>query len=65
VAEGAAEAMIEVGPKSWDLAAPLVIIEEAGGRLTDLDGRRTIHSGTVLASNGLLHDKVLARLRSG
>jgi histidinol-phosphatase len=65
VAEGAAEAMIEVGPRSWDLAAPLVIIEEAGGRLTDLDGQRTIHSGTVLASNGRLHDEVLARLRSG
>jgi histidinol-phosphatase len=64
VAEGAAEAMIEVGPRSWDLAAPLVVIEEAGGRLTDLEGRRTIHSGTVLASNGLLHDQVLARLRA-
>jgi histidinol-phosphatase len=63
VAEGAAEAMVEVGPKSWDLAAPLVIVEEAGGRLTDLDGHRTIHSGTVLASNGLVHDEVLARLR--
>jgi histidinol-phosphatase len=63
VAEGAAEAMVEVGPKSWDLAAPLVIIEEAGGRLTDFDGARSIHSGTVLATNGLLHDEVLARLR--
>jgi histidinol-phosphatase len=63
VAEGAAEAMVEVGPKSWDLAAPLVIIEEAGGRLTDLDGRRTIHSGTVLATNGPLHDELLSRLR--
>jgi len=63
VAEGAAEAMVEVGPRSWDLAAPLVIVEEAGGRLTDLDGVRTIHSGTVLATNGALHDEVLARLR--
>ena len=63
VAEGAAEAMIEVGPKSWDLAAPLVIVEEAGGRLTDLRGERTIHTGTVLATNGPLHDEVLARLR--
>ena len=63
VAEGAAEAMVEVGPRSWDLAAPLVIIEEAGGRLTDLDGRRTIHSGTVLATNGPLHDEILERLR--
>ena len=63
VAEGAAEVMVEVGPKSWDLAAPLVIVEEAGGRLTDLEGKRTIHSGTVLASNGSLHDEVLSRLR--
>ncbi|MGZ8437906.1 MAG: inositol monophosphatase family protein [Candidatus Limnocylindrales bacterium] len=63
VAEGAAEAMVEVGPKSWDLAAPLVIVEEAGGRVTDLEGQRTIHSGTVLATNGLFHDEVLARLR--
>ena len=63
VAEGAAEAMVEVGPKSWDLAAPLVIIEEAGGRVTDLAGRRTIHSGTVLATNGLLHDEILEQLR--
>jgi histidinol-phosphatase len=62
VAEGAAEAMVEVGPKSWDLAAPLVIVEEAGGRVTDLSGQRTIHSGTVLASNGQVHDEVLARL---
>ena len=40
VAEGAAEAIIEVGPKSWDLAAPSVVVEEAGGRMTDLHGVR-------------------------
>ena len=38
VAEGAAEAMVEVGLHSWDLAAPAVIVEEAGGRFTDLHG---------------------------
>ena len=38
VAEGAAEAMIEVGPKSWDLAAPSIVVEEAGGRMTDIHG---------------------------
>jgi histidinol-phosphatase len=64
VAEGAAEAMIEVGLNSWDLAAALVIVEEAGGRLTDLRGERTIHSGTVLATNGVLHHEVLTRLWS-
>ncbi len=39
VAEGAAEAMIEVGPNSWDLAAPSVVVEEAGGRMTDFARR--------------------------
>lgn len=62
VAEGAAEAMIEVGMSAWDLAAPQVLIEEAGGRVTDFSGRRTIHEPTMLASNGLLHDELLAGL---
>ncbi len=62
VAEGAAEAMVEVGPNSWDLAAPTVVVEEAGGRMTDFQGERTIHTGTVLASNGRLHEIILDRL---
>jgi histidinol-phosphatase len=62
VAEGAAEAMIEVGVSTWDLAAPFVVIEEAGGRLTDLDGERRIDRREVLATNGLLHEPVRERL---
>jgi histidinol-phosphatase len=62
VAEGAAEAMVEVGLKSWDAAAPTVLVEEAGGLVTDLDGRRDIDAGTILASNGRLHAIVLERL---
>ena len=60
VAEGAAETMMEIGNHSWDLAGPMVVIEEAGGRMTDLAGVRTVHGREVLASNGLLHDEVLA-----
>ena len=63
LAEGAAEAMLEADLSSWDLAGPMVVVEEAGGRVTDLDGRRTIDAGTVLATNGLLHDEVLTKLR--
>ena len=63
LAEGAAEAMVEVDLWPWDAAAPMVLIEEAGGRVTDLDGRRAIDSKTFLATNGLLHDEVLERLR--
>ncbi len=64
VAEGAAEAMVEVGMHAWDLAAPLVIVEEAGGRLTTVDGERTIHGDTALTSNGVLHEQVRRRLRA-
>jgi histidinol-phosphatase len=63
VAEGAAEAMVEIGPLAWDLAAPTVILEEAGGVMTDLDGRRTIHSGNAVGSNGHLHAEILEALR--
>jgi histidinol-phosphatase len=63
VAEGAAEAMIEIGVNPWDLAAPEVVVEEAGGLLTDLDGQPRIDGLEVLATNGILHDEVLARLR--
>ena len=62
VAEGAAEAMVEVGLSAWDAAAPLVLVEEAGGRATDLDGGRAIDSGTFLASNGHLHEVIRGRL---
>jgi histidinol-phosphatase len=65
LAEGAAEAMIEVDLHSWDAAAPMVLVEEAGGRATDLDGERRIDSGSFVVTNGILHDEVLARLRSG
>ena len=63
VAEGSAEGMIEIGVSTWDLAAPTVVIEEAGGRLTDLAGTRRIDGGEMLASNGTLHEELLRRLR--
>jgi len=59
VAEGAAEAMVEVEISPWDAAAPFLLVEEAGGRATDLAGARTIHGATFVATNGLLHDRVL------
>ena len=63
LAEGAAEAMVEVDLSPWDAAAPMILVEEAGGRATDLAGRRTIDSGTFLVTNGILHNEVLKRLR--
>jgi histidinol-phosphatase len=63
VASGAAEAMVEADLSAWDLAAPAVVVEEAGGRLTDLAGERSIHNRSALASNGHLHDELLRGLR--
>lgn len=63
VAEGAAEAMFETGMHTWDVAAPLVIVEEAGGRVTDMDGARRIDGDTFVATNGHLHEALLAGLR--
>jgi histidinol-phosphatase len=62
VADGSAEAMVETDVKEWDLAAPVVLVEEAGGRFTDLDGARRFDTRTMLVTNGILHDRILARL---
>lgn len=63
VAIGRAEVMIDPVVNIWDIAAVLPIIEEAGGVFTDWQGRRTIHSGNGVATNGLVHDDVLAITR--
>jgi histidinol-phosphatase len=59
---GRAEAWIEAGVKIWDLAPLKVLVEEAGGTFTDFAGRRTVASGDCVASNGLVHEHVLAAL---
>jgi histidinol-phosphatase len=63
VAQGAGEFMVEHGVHAWDVAAIKVIVEEAGGRFTDWNGRPTIHTSDCLASNGRTHEAVLAILR--
>lgn len=65
VAEGTGEAMMEPELYPWDLAAPLILIEEAGGRLTDFKGNRTYSGGNAVASNGLVHEEILRRLNGG
>ncbi len=62
VADGAGEAMVEQDLGPWDLAAPWIIVEEAGGRITDFDGERSIARGEALATNGRVHEAFLARL---
>jgi histidinol-phosphatase len=60
VAEGVADVAAEIGPQHWDLAAAQVIVEEAGGRFTGLDGVAASDRRSGLSTNGLLHDRALA-----
>jgi histidinol-phosphatase len=62
VAGGSAEAMVEVDLSIWDAAAPALLVEEAGGRITDFDGQRRIDARTIVATNGHLHEAVLSIL---
>jgi histidinol-phosphatase len=62
VAEGAVDVAAEPEVTLWDLAALQVIVEEAGGRFTDLGGAPTAAGGSAVTSNGRLHDEVLTAL---
>ena len=62
VAEGAVDISAEPEVSLWDIAALQVIVQEAGGRLTDLSGIATPSGGNVVCTNGTLHEEVLAIL---
>jgi myo-inositol-1(or 4)-monophosphatase len=68
VAEGIAEGFVSRGPKAeWDICAPMVVVTEAGGRVTRLDGSVPEYNGAdpmwsgIAASNGAVHDELLRR----
>ena len=64
VATGRIEVMVDPSLMSvWDCAPLLPILEEAGGRFTDVTGSATIHGGSAVSTNGLVHNEVLAAIR--
>jgi hypothetical protein len=72
VAEGAAEGFVSRGPKSeWDVCAPEVIVREAGGRVTCLDGSLPSYNrpdpswSGIACSNGVVHDELLRLWSAG
>jgi histidinol-phosphatase len=65
VAGGGADVMLEPELNLWDFAAPQAVLEAAGGRMTAFDGTPPVHKGSVLSTNGAVHDEVLRRLASG
>ncbi len=59
VAQGSADVMVETKVKPWDLAAPAMIVTEAGGRFTDVAGSPGYAGPTALATNGHLHEELV------
>ena len=64
LAEGAIDISAEPEVKLWDLAPLDILVREAGGRFTNLDGSPGPHGGSAVATNGLLHDRVLSKLNT-
>jgi histidinol-phosphatase len=63
VAEGSVEIAIEPIVAAWDVAAVQIIVEEAGGRFTDVRGAARIDGNSALSTNGKVHDAVLEFFR--
>jgi histidinol-phosphatase len=63
VASGRAELIIEPTLSVWDVAATSLVVSEAGGRFSDLDGKPSIRSNNAVVSNGHLHDPALKLIR--
>ena len=63
VATGRMDVMVDPAVSAYDVAPMPVVLAEAGGRFTDLAGNDGYAGGSGVATNGLLHDEVLALLR--
>lgn len=59
VASGVLDVFLHLTAGPWDLAAAVPILEEAGGRFSDLEGGRSVFLGSALFSNGRVHDEVV------
>lgn len=62
VAEGAVDIAVEPSLSLWDMAALDVIVREAGGKFTDLNGKDGPHGGSAISSNGLLHNDFIKEI---
>jgi histidinol-phosphatase len=63
VAEGAIEVAVDLTAMPWDFGPSLIVVEEAGGKSTNLRGERSIYTNALVGSNGKFHDEVLQLLR--
>ncbi len=64
VAAGRFDGFWEVKLNAWDMAAGVLLVQEAGGRWTDFDGNRpTIYTKRMLSTNGLVHEQMIEILK--
>ena len=65
VAGGSLDLMVEPHLRPWDIGPLIVLVEEAGGRLTDLSGKAGIYGDSCLTTNGLVHEEALRLVADG
>lgn len=63
IAAGRLDACVNLLDQAWDCAAGVCIVEEAGGKFTDVEGRLSVYNGSAVFSNGLLHEAILDPFR--
>ncbi len=63
VASGSADLMVDPRLAIWDLAALIPVIEEAGGKISDLEGREGLEGKSAIAANLAIHREAIALLR--
>ena len=59
VASGRLDCCVNLLDKPWDCAAAACIVTEAGGTYSDIKGVQSVHNGSFVVSNGLLHQGIL------
>jgi histidinol-phosphatase len=64
LASGSTDLVLEAQLNHWDLAAVRAVVVAAGGRVTDLEGSDRSDGGAAVATNGAIHDEVLALVRT-
>ena len=62
VAQGVGEFAFDYNLKPWDIAPLKLIVEEAGGKYTDVNGTSSIYTGTIISSNNQFHDEIINTL---
>jgi myo-inositol-1(or 4)-monophosphatase len=69
VATGEYDAYVELDLRAWDIGAGALIVEESGGKITSWDGKTAYQAdpsrkSSVVASNGVIHDEILALIKT-